>query len=103
MQVVNFKSFIVVSLMLIFSFFFGLFNYIVTYIFVLFLHEMVHICTAKYFGYKMDKMMFLPYGSVIYGKNTCIIDKHQIIIAISAPILNIAIAFVFVYNSCKFK
>lgn len=38
----------------------------------------------------------MPYGSVVYNNNCNPIDKHEIAIAISAPLLNICVSIVFI-------
>ena len=96
MQVVNYKVFVGVSVALFISIFFDLFNELSIYLFVLTYHELIHYYVAKRFGYNFNKILFLPYGGMLYGRNNKIIDKHEIAIAISAPLFNVLISLIFI-------
>ena len=96
MQVINFKTIASICVLLFVSIFFNLFNELSVYFFVLFYHELIHYWTARSFGYKYNNVLFLPYGSVIYNNNNNHIDKHEVIIAILSPIINLVIAIIFI-------
>ena len=79
-------------LFVIFSFvlvYFGWFEEFVVYLIVLCLHEFAHYFVAKRLGYVLNKVVFMPYGAGLGGKNQIIQPKHEIIIALAGPLLNI--------------
>lgn len=78
--------FIIVSFVLVY---FGWFEEFLIYLLVLCLHEFSHYFVAKRFGYVLNKVVFMPYGAGLGGKNQIILPKHEIIIALAGPVLNL--------------
>lgn len=58
------------------------------YIIVLLLHEYAHAFVAKCYGYKLNKIVFMPYGASLSGENNIIKPMHEIVIAMAGPALN---------------
>lgn len=59
------------------------------YFIVLCLHEFAHYFVAKRLGYVLNKMVFMPYGVGLGGKNQIINSHHEIMIAMAGPVFNI--------------
>ena len=78
--------FIVFSFILIY---FGLINQFFIYLLVLCIHEYSHYFVAKRCGYVLNKMVFMPYGAGIGGESQIINPKHEILIAIAGPLVNL--------------
>lgn len=79
-------------LFILFSFllvYFGWFEEFLIYFIVLCLHEYAHYYVAKKLGYTLNKVVFMPYGAGLGGKNQIILPKHEILIALAGPLLNI--------------
>lgn len=77
------------------SAYFGWLNQLIIYSIVLLFHEYAHFFVAAIFGYKFEKITFSFYGAQIKGKNN-FMPKHEIIISLAGPILNIILAIIFV-------
>ena len=58
------------------------------YLFVVFLHEFGHYIVAKKLGYKVDKMMLMPYGVCLNYNTNFFSFSDEILIAISGPFVN---------------
>ncbi len=83
--------FIILSFVLIY---FGWFEEFLIYFSVLCLHEFAHYFVAKRLGYVLNKVIFMPYGVGLGGKNQTILPKHEIVIACAGPVLNLVLAVV---------
>lgn len=61
----------------------------ISYLICVFLHEFGHGLCAKILGYRLNKITFLPFGASISGKeNVFYKPSHEIIVAISGPLVN---------------
>lgn len=65
----------------------GMFLQFIVYFFCLILHEYCHIFVAKKLGYKTGSVYLTPFGATV-NINTTYYKNHELIIALSAPILN---------------
>ncbi len=78
-------------LFIIFAFsliFFGWFNILFTYFLVMILHEFGHYFVAKILGYKLNKIVFMPYGVSLNGQGNIIKKRDEFLIAIAGPLVN---------------
>lgn len=62
------------------------------YFIVVLLHEMAHYMVARLLGYKLNHMVFMPYGIGIGGENVRFQNKHEIMIALAGPCMNFLLA-----------
>ena len=84
-------------LFIIFGFFlifFGLFKLFLTYFLVLILHELGHYLTAKYLGYKLNKIVFMPYGVSLNGQGNIFTPKDEILISMAGPLVNFLLSLI---------
>ena len=81
-------------LYLVFLLVMGQFMSILIYLLVVSLHELAHALVAKKLGYKLDKMLLMPYGVCLNYKNNSFLPKDEILIAISGPALNLLMSIV---------
>ncbi len=84
-------------LFLIFAFiliYFGWLAQFLIYIFVLLLHEMAHYIVAKMYGYKLNKIIFMPYGAGLSGESNIFKPSHEVLIALAGPLLNMFLALI---------
>lgn len=58
-------------------------------------HEVAHIITANFLGYKINQMKFKWIGVNIYYKDEFILPKHDILISLSGPMANFFFAVIF--------
>ncbi len=65
---------------------------ILIYLIVVILHELAHSITAKKLGYKLDKMVLMPYGVCLNYKTNSFTSQDEIIIALMGPLLNFFLA-----------
>ena len=65
---------------------------ILIYLIVVILHELAHSITAKKLGYKLDKMVLMPYGVCLNYKTNSFTPQDEIIIALMGPLLNFFLA-----------
>lgn len=79
---------------LIFLVILGQFTSILIYFFVVLIHELTHSIIAKKLGYKLDKLLIMPYGVCLNYKTNSFTPQDEILIAISAPLVNLLIAVV---------
>lgn len=49
---------------------------------------------AKRYGYRLNKVVFMPYGAGLGGKNQIINPAHEIVIALAGPLLNLILVIV---------
>lgn len=66
------------------------------YLLVVILHELAHSYVAKKLGYKINKIFLLPFGAGLTLNQNFIEEKDEIIVALTGPLLNFFLAFVFV-------
>ena len=79
---------IFVCIFIYLNYFFMLISYLVTII----LHEMAHSVAAGKLGYKLNKIMLMPYGASISGENNFFSFKDEILVAIAGPVFNFILA-----------
>lgn len=79
-------------LFIVFAFilvYFGWVNQFFVYMLTLCIHEYAHYFVAKKCGYKLNKVVFMPYGAGLGGNSQIINPKHEILIALAGPIINL--------------
>lgn len=86
-------SFIV---LMVVGYFFGLGKLLFSYFVCLVFHEMVHYFVAKKLGYKLGTIRLSMTGAVLDAKQDEFSFKDEILIAISAPLVNLAVGFLLV-------
>ncbi len=59
-------------------------------------HELGHSLVAEKNGYKLDKIVLMPFGAVVKGDFDEISAKDQIKIALAGPLVNLAVGIFFV-------
>jgi len=68
---------------------------IVSVLVVLFIHELGHFITMKYFGYRDLKMFFIPmFGAAVSGKETNPGEVKRAIVSLMGPLPGIVIAMI---------
>lgn len=78
-------------LFIVFAFilvYFGWSGQFCVYMLTLCIHEYAHYFVAKKCGYKLNKVVFMPYGAGIGGNSQIINPTHEILIAVAGPIVN---------------
>ena len=60
------------------------------------LHEVGHSFIAEGLGYKLDKIILMPYGAMISGNLNGLKVKDEIKVAIAGPTINFLVAVFFV-------
>lgn len=66
-----------------------------SYILCVFLHELGHSLIAQSLGYKLNKISFMPFGASISGKENVFYSlKHEILVSIAGPIVNLILMIV---------
>lgn len=81
-------------LFIIFAFcviYFGWLGEFLIYLLVMLLHELAHYVCAKILGYRLNKILFMPYGAQVGGQSNIFLPKHEIIIALAGPVLNLVL------------
>lgn len=75
------------------------------YILAVVLHELGHFLVAKKLGYSLNLITLMPYGASLSGESEIINPKHEILIAISGPIVNVLLALlcIFLKKVCFFN
>lgn len=73
--------------------YFNWFNKIFYYVITVTLHEYGHYFVAKYFGYQIDSMIFSLSGAGITSNNN-FKSKHDILISIAGPLVNLFILLI---------
>lgn len=71
--------------------YFGWVKEFIIYFVVMLLHELAHYTVAKIYGYKLNKIIFMPYGAGLSGESNIFNPKHEIIIALAGPLLNLVL------------
>lgn len=74
--------------------YFGWLEQFFVYLVVLLMHEYAHYIVAKLYGYKLNKIIFMPYGAGLTGDGNVIKPQHEIVIALAGPVLNLVIVVV---------
>lgn len=77
--------YIIFTFVLIYS---GQFSACMIYLVALLLHEFAHYFVARLLGYRLNNMVFMPYGIGIGGKNIIFKNSHEVMIALAGPLLN---------------
>ena len=68
---------------------------VLSYLLCVFLHELGHYYMAKIFGYKLNRITFLPFGTSLSGKeNVFYSKKHEVLVALSGPLVNLFLMIV---------
>jgi len=68
---------------------------ILSYLLCVIMHEFGHFLMANFLGYKLNKITFLPFGVSISGKeNVFYKPSHEILVAISGPIVNLILLII---------
>ncbi len=60
------------------------------------IHELGHSFSASSMGYRLDKIVLMPFGAVIKGQISGLNALDQIKIALSGPLINLLVAVIFV-------
>lgn len=84
------------ALLMIVGCFFGLGKLLFSYFVCLVFHEMVHYFVAKKLGYKLGAIRLSMTGAVLDAKQDEFSFKDEILIAISAPLVNLVVGFLLV-------
>lgn len=72
-----------------------IFSYIFLCYFFVLLHEYGHSLTAKYFGYKVDKIMLYPFSGMACIDGTFYkVPKHEFYITLAGPAVNLVLAII---------
>ncbi len=59
-------------------------------------HEFGHFCASERCGYKLNRIMLMPYGAVISGDLEVLSYRDEIFVAFAGPIVNFFIVIFFV-------
>ena len=73
---------------------FGQIYSVLTYMLVVFLHELSHGFVAQKLGYKLDKLILMPYGVCLNYKTNVFTPNDEILIAIAGPFFNFFITMI---------
>lgn len=79
-------------LYIVFLLIFGHYESLLVYLLVVILHELAHSFVAQKLGYKLDKMVLMPYGVCLNYKVNNFCDNDEILIAMAGPMLNAILA-----------
>lgn len=100
MERIKFKGrFLIHPLFLIFGVYYaftGRLFVFLTYTVVAVMHEFAHAFSAAKVGYKLKKIVLMPYGAVISGDMEGISFKDEISVALAGPLVNALTALIFV-------
>ena len=70
----------------------GNYESLFVYMIVVILHELSHSFVAQKLGYKLDKMVLMPYGICLNYKVNNFCDNDEILIAMAGPLFNAILA-----------
>jgi len=56
------------------------------------MHECAHACCSRRLGYDLNKIILMPYGAVISGDVSGITFKDEVLLCLSGPFINLALA-----------
>ena len=91
-------KFIIHPLFIVFGIYFAftgrVFSFIV-FTLVACIHELGHSLAAGNLGYKLNRVVLMPYGAVISGEQQLFSYADEIKIALAGPIINLLTAFLF--------
>ena len=59
-------------------------------------HECAHAFAARRYGFRLDKIVLMPYGAVISGDISGISPKEELIVCLAGPLANAVTALAFV-------
>ncbi len=74
--------------------YFGWFVEFLVYVGIVLMHELAHYFTARAYGYKLNKIVFMPYGASLSGNSTMFVPSHEVVVALAGPVLNFVLAVV---------
>jgi len=66
-----------------------------TYTIVAVIHEIGHSIVANKLGYKLNRIVLMPYGAVVSGEISGLRFRDEIRVALAGPMVNIACAILF--------
>lgn len=66
-----------------------------TYTLVAVVHEMGHSIAAARLGYRLNRVVLMPYGAVVYGDIRGLKFRDEIEVALAGPMINLACAVLF--------
>lgn len=58
------------------------------------LHEMGHALCGKILGYKLSVIRLMPYGASLSGNNAPFSPKHEVLIALAGPLVNVILILI---------
>lgn len=58
-------------------------------------HECAHAFTARRYGFRLDKIVLMPYGAVISGDVSGLTPKEEFFVSIAGPLANLFTALAF--------
>jgi stage IV sporulation protein FB len=65
---------------------------------IIFIHELGHVFTAKYFGWKIDKVLLLPFGAItIFNEKINRPLKEEFMILIMGPLVQMVVVGMYEY------
>lgn len=76
-------------LYMVFLAIFGQFESLIVYMFVVIIHELAHSFVAKKLGYKLDKLILMPYGVCLNYQTKKFFPKDEFFIALAGPLINL--------------
>lgn len=59
------------------------------------LHECGHAACAERLGYKMNKIVLMPYGAVVNGAIGGLLPADELVVALSGPLVNLCVCVLF--------
>ncbi len=59
------------------------------------IHELGHSFTAERLGYRLDKIVLMPFGAIVTGNIKGLNAREQIRVALSGPLINLALSIGF--------
>ena len=67
-----------------------------TYTIVAVIHELGHSIVASRLGYRLNRIVLMPYGAVVSGEQALFSFADEITIAVAGPAVNVATAVLFI-------
>ena len=58
-------------------------------------HECAHAFAARRYGFRLDKIVLMPYGAVISGDVTGLTPKEELVVSLAGPLANLLTALGF--------
>lgn len=58
-------------------------------------HECAHAFAARRYGFRLDKIVLMPYGAVVSGDVSGLSPKEELVVALAGPVANLATALAF--------